>query len=50
MMTILLHECEQVALTLEDVSRAVAAVGYDARALHQLERWESNRRTGAFGR
>lgn len=50
LMPILLRECEEAALTLEVMKPALAAVGYGRHALHQLERWESKRQTGVFGR
>lgn len=37
-------------LTLERVKDAMASIGYDKGALHQLGRWESKRTTGKFGR
>ncbi len=50
MMPALLSECEKAELSLVDVKQALAAIGYDSHALHQLERWESKTRTGVFGR
>ena len=37
-------------VTLGRVKAAMAAVGYDRADLHQLDRWESKRTTGRFGR
>ena len=46
----LLHELEQVGLSLVQLKEAMASVGYSKSALHQLDRWESKRTTGQFGR
>lgn len=37
-------------LALPQSVDAMAAIGYSKESLHQLERWESKRTTGAFGR
>ena len=36
-------------LPIEEVKEAMASIGYDKRALHQLERWESKRATVNYG-
>jgi hypothetical protein len=46
----LLAEFEEKGLSLEQVKQAMASIGYDRRNLHQLDRWESKRTTGRFGR
>jgi hypothetical protein len=50
LMPILLGEVEQVGLSLAQVKGAMASIGYGSHALHQLDRWESKRTTGKFGR
>ena len=46
----LLADCERAELTLHRIKEAMASVGYGREALHQLDRWESKRTTGRFGR
>lgn len=46
----LLGRFEQVGLPLTRVKGAMASIGYSKDALHQLDRWESKRTTGKFGR
>jgi len=46
----LLGRFEQVGLPLGRVKDAMASIGYGKDALHQLDRWESKRTTGKFGR
>jgi hypothetical protein len=45
----LLGELDAMGLPLAKVIEAMSAIGYGARALHQLERWESKRTTGRLG-
>lgn len=45
-----LAECEAARLTVDQIKTAMASVGYEREALHQLDRWESKRTTGLFGR
>lgn len=45
-----LADCEAAKLTLDRIKTAMASVGYERDALHQLDRWESKRTTGRFGR
>ncbi len=45
-----LADCNAAGLAIERVKEAMASVGYGAHALHQLDRWESKRTTGRFGR
>ena len=45
----LLAYCEAAALTIDEIKAAMASVGYDQRALHQLGRWEAKRTTRRFG-
>jgi hypothetical protein len=50
LMPVLLSEAEQAGLSLVRVQEAMASIGYSDAALHQLDRWESRRTTGRFGR
>lgn len=45
-----LTECEEASLSVDQVKEAMASIGYGPHALHQLDRWESKRTTGRFGR
>jgi hypothetical protein len=42
--------CEETGLTVACVTEAMMSIGYGRHALHQLDRWESKRTTGRFGR
>jgi len=46
----LLGRFEQDGVPLVRVKEAMASIGYEKDALHQLDRWESKRTTGKFGR
>lgn len=46
----LLYDLAETGLTLAQVKAAMASIGYGKNALHQLDRWDSKRRTGKFGR
>lgn len=46
----LLAEVEASGMTLDQLKQAMRSIGYDDRTLHQLDRWESKRTTGKFGR
>jgi hypothetical protein len=46
----LLGDLEQAGLPLVQVKEAMASIGYGKQALHELDRWESKRTTGKFGR
>ena len=37
-------------VSLTQVKEAMAVIGYGRHALHELDRWESKRTTGRFGR
>jgi hypothetical protein len=50
LMPTMLGDLEQAGLSLVQVSDAMESIGYGKNALHQLERWESKRTTGKFGR
>ncbi len=50
LMPTLLGDFEQAGLPLTQVKEAMESIGYSKQALHQLERWESKRTTGKFGR
>jgi len=45
-----LADCEAAELSVDRIKTAMASVGYGREALHQLDRWESKRTTGRFGR
>ncbi len=49
-MPILLKECDEVTMTIEEIKAALGSIGYDNHALHQLDRWDSKRTMGKFGR
>ena len=46
----LMSDLDKAGLDVEQVKEAMASIGYDKDALHQLDRWESKRTTGRFGR
>ena len=46
----LLGDFEEAGLPLARVKEAMESIGYGKQALHQLDRWESKRTTGKFGR
>ena len=46
----LLARLEQAGVPLARVKEAMAAIGYSKDALHQIDRWESRRTTGKFGK
>ncbi len=50
LMPVVLKEWAESGRTLAELLEAMTAIGYDRHALHQLERWESKRTTGRFGR
>jgi hypothetical protein len=50
MMPKLLGDCEKAGLPVAQVKEAMMSIGYGRNALHQLDRWESKRTTGRFGR
>jgi hypothetical protein len=50
LMPSLLSKCEAAGLALEQIKVAMESVGYGLSAVHQLDRWESKRTTGRFGR
>jgi hypothetical protein len=45
-----LADVEASGMTLEQVKQAMSDVGYGKDDLHQLDRWESKRTTGRFGK
>jgi hypothetical protein len=49
-MPTLLGDFEEAGLPLAQVKEAMESIGYGKDALHQLDRWESKRTTGKFGR
>jgi len=50
MMPRLLDRAAAEDLSLARIKEAMLAVGHTRNALHQLDRWESKRTTGKFGR
>ena len=46
----LMQEFADAEVELVRVKEAMAAIGYGRHALHELDRWESKRTTGRFGR
>lgn len=50
MMPGLLERAALEGLSLRRIKEAMAAVGHSPQSLHQLDRWESKRTTGKFGR
>lgn len=45
-----LADFEAAGMTIGQIVEAMRSIGYSPAALHQLERWESKRTTGRFGR
>ena len=45
-----LADCEAAELSVDRIKIAMASVGYGPAALQELDRWESKRTTGRFGR
>ncbi|SDZ32868.1 hypothetical protein [Herbiconiux ginsengi] len=50
MMPRLLERAVAENLSLPRIKEAMSAVGHSREELHQLDRWESKRTTGKFGR
>jgi hypothetical protein len=46
----LMQEFADSGVGLVRIKEAMAAIGYGKHALHELDRWESKRTTGRFGR
>lgn len=46
----LMEEFADSGVTLARIKPAMVAIGYGKHALHELDRWESKRTTGRFGR
>ena len=46
----LLSEAAEIGLAVSVVVEAMQSIGYRREATHQIERWESKRTTGKFGR
>ena len=46
----LLAQAHETNLTLAQIKDAMRSIGYDHHALDMLDRWESKRTTGNFGR
>jgi hypothetical protein len=49
-MAAVLADCEAANLDVHRIKDAMASIGYEGLALHELDRWESKRTTGRFGR
>jgi hypothetical protein len=49
-MAAVLADCEAAKLDVHRVKDAMASIGYERSALHELDRWEFKRTTGRFGR
>ncbi|GAB2994241.1 hypothetical protein GCM10027184_55950 [Saccharothrix stipae] len=49
-MPMLLGELHEAGLDLDRVKEALGSIGYSQAVLHQLDRWESKRTTGKFGK
>ncbi len=49
-MTGILDDCAAANLGIGEIVGAMRSIGYEADALHMLERWESKRTTGRFGK
>jgi hypothetical protein len=45
-----LADCERAGLTVVRIKEAMESVGYGRHPLHELDRWESKRTIGRFGR
>jgi len=50
LMVNLLGECVEAGLAIDRTIEAMRSIGYQQHALHMLERWESKRTTGKFGK
>jgi len=46
----LLGEFADEGVSIAQVKEAMRAIGYEKHSLHELDRWESKRTTGKFGR
>jgi hypothetical protein len=46
----LMQQFADSGVGLVRIKEAMAEIGYDKHGLHQLDRWESRRTTGRFGR
>jgi hypothetical protein len=46
----LLRDFAEAEVSLDQIKDAMTQLGYDKRDLHQLDRWESKRTTGRFGK
>ncbi|MEU4455271.1 hypothetical protein AB0F44_28335 [Nocardioides sp. NPDC023903] len=46
----ILQEFADEGIGIERIKQAMAAIGYERAALHELDRWESKRTTGRFGK
>jgi hypothetical protein len=49
-MAAVLADCEAAKLDIHRVKNAMASIGYETLALHELDGWESKPTTGRFGR
>lgn len=46
----LLGDIQEAGLSMVQIKEAMESIGYSRQDLHQLDRWESKRTTGKFGR
>jgi hypothetical protein len=46
----ILAQVSAAGMTVDQVKAAMQSIGYGRHALHELDRWESKRTTGRFGR
>jgi hypothetical protein len=46
----LMDDLCRAGLTIATIKAAMESIGYDKEDLHELDRWESKRTTGKFGR
>ena len=46
----LMADVAEAGMSVRQVQNAMESIGYSRRAVHELERWESKRTTGKFGR
>ncbi len=45
-----LGDLDSAGLDISRIKEVMESIGYGKNALHQLDRWESKRTTGKFGR
>jgi hypothetical protein len=50
LMVKVLQDFADSGVSIDRIKQAMADIGYERHALHELDRWESKRTTGRFGR